>query len=61
MINQAKKIQHVQTGVFGNYSNHPYDRGGETKYGISSRWYPDEDIQNLTRERANAILYRDYW
>jgi lysozyme family protein len=45
----------------GGYSNHPNDRGGETRYGISSRWYPDEDIANLTRERANAILYRDYW
>ena len=45
----------------GGYSNHPNDRGGETKYGISSRWYPNEDIPNLTRERANAILYRDYW
>ena len=45
----------------GGYSNHPNDRGGKTMYGISSKWYPDEDIENLTRERANAILYRDYW
>ena len=45
----------------GGYVNHPADRGGETKYGISSLWYPNEDIKNLTRERANMILYRDYW
>ena len=45
----------------GGYINHPADRGGETKYGISSLWYPNEDIKNLTRERANMILYRDYW
>ena len=45
----------------GGYVNHPHDRGGPTKYGISTRWYPNEDIKNLTRERANAIFYRDYW
>ena len=45
----------------GGYSNRNNDKGGETKYGISSRWYPDEDIKNLTRERANAIIYRDFY
>ena len=45
----------------GGFSNHPNDNGGKTMYGISSKWYPNEDIPNLTRERANAILYRDYW
>ena len=24
----------------GGYVNHPNDRGGETKFAISSRWYP---------------------
>ena len=48
-------------GNEGGYSNNSNDRGGKTQYGISSRWYPDEDIPNLTRERANALLYRDYW
>ena len=54
MMNRTQKNE-------GGYSNHPNDRGGKTMYGISSRWYPNEDIENLTRERANAILYRDYW
>ncbi len=45
----------------GGYVNHPNDRGGATNYGISSRIYPDEDIENMTRERADAIYYRDYW
>ena len=45
----------------GEYINHPNDRGGETKFGISKRWYPNEDIKNLTRERADMILFRDYW
>ena len=45
----------------GGYVNHPLDKGGATNYGISSRFYPNEDILNMTPERAKAILYRDYW
>lgn len=45
----------------GGYINHPDDKGGETNFGISKKYYPNEDIKNLTRERANAILYRDFW
>lgn len=45
----------------GGYINDKDDRGGETNMGITKKYYPDEDIKNLTRERANAILYRDYW
>ena len=45
----------------GGYANHPNDRGGATNYGITSRFYPNEDIEHLTPERASAILYRDYW
>ena len=45
----------------GGYSNNPLDKGGKTNYGISAKIYPNEDIENLTRERASAIYYRDYW
>jgi len=45
----------------GGYVNDRYDAGGETKYGISKRAYPDLDIENLTREEADAIYERDYW
>ncbi len=45
----------------GGYVNDPKDRGKETKYGISKKWYPNEDIRNLTPQRAQAILYKDYW
>lgn len=45
----------------GGYVNHPTDPGGETKYGISKRTYPEEDIANLTLERAKAIYERDFW
>ena len=44
----------------GGYVNNKNDRGGETNMGITKKFYPDEDIKNLTRERANAIIYRDF-
>lgn len=39
-------------GHEGGYVNHPSDPGGETKYGISKRSYPREDIRNMTLARA---------
>jgi hypothetical protein len=45
----------------GGYSNDPHDPGGETKFGISKRSYPDVNIKDLTRESAAAIYRRDYW
>jgi lysozyme family protein len=45
----------------GGYVNHPNDPGGETKYGISKRAYPDLNIAALTKEQAIAIYKRDYW
>lgn len=45
----------------GGYIDDSTDRGGETKYGISKRAYPDEDIKGLTVERAKELYKRDYW
>jgi lysozyme family protein len=45
----------------GGYVHDPNDPGGETKYGISKRAYPDLDIKNLTVEQAREIYYRDYY
>ncbi len=41
--------------------NNPADPGGETKFGISKRSYPFEDIANLTLDRASEIYHRDFW
>lgn len=51
----------VVIGHEGGYVNHPNDPGGETKYGISKRAYPNEDIKSLTLDRAKEIYKRDYW
>jgi hypothetical protein len=51
----------IVVGIEAGYVNDPQDPGGETKYGISKRAYPNEDIPNLTIERARELYRRDYW
>lgn len=60
-------------GNEGGYQDDPRDRGNwtggdtgkgllkGTKFGISARSYPAEDIENLTADRAKEIYLRDYW
>jgi len=45
----------------GGYVNDPNDPGGETKWGVSKRSYPDLDIKNLSKEDAKVIFRRDFW
>ncbi len=47
--------------VEGGYSNDPRDPGGETKFGITKRQYPDLNIATLTVEDAKAFYQKDYW
>lgn len=45
----------------GGYNNNSNDKGGLTKFGISSRSYPDVDIANLTKIEAENIYKKDFW
>ena len=45
----------------GGYVNDPDDWGGETKYGIAKRYFPDEDIKSLTKERAKDLYMARFW
>ena len=45
----------------GGYVNDPKDTGGETKYGICKKSYPEVDIKNLTLDKAKEIYHQDYW
>tara|TARA_B100001094_G_C17656601_1_gene542261 strand:- start:62 stop:535 length:474 start_codon:yes stop_codon:yes gene_type:complete len=45
----------------GGYVNDPKDLGGETKYGITKRFYPELNIKELTIEKASEIYKKDYW
>lgn len=48
-------------GSEGGYVNDPADPGGETKWGISKRSYPQLDIANLTQDDAKVVYRRDFW
>ena len=45
----------------GGYSADPADPGGVTKFGISSRAFPDLDVANLTLQDAKNIYKKTYW
>jgi lysozyme family protein len=48
-------------GNEGGYTWNAKDPGGETKFGISKRSYPNVDIKALTLDGAKAIYRRDFW
>lgn len=48
-------------GSEGGYVNDPRDPGGETKFGISKRAYPDVSIADLDELTAKAIYMKDYF
>lgn len=45
----------------GAYHNDPQDMGGETKWGISKRAFPNLDISKLTFNQAKVIYYDKYY
>lgn len=45
----------------GGTNTDPIDRGGTTRWGISSKNYPNLDITNLPIEQASEIYRTDYW
>lgn len=48
-------------GNEGGLVNDPSDSGGETNFGISKKSYPNENIKEMTKERATAIYRKDFW
>lgn len=55
-----KAFQEV-IGFENGYVNDPDDPGGETKYGISKKSYPSENIAALTLDQAKEIYRQDFW
>lgn len=59
----AEQQQAIASGIIdreGGLSDHPSDKGGLTKFGISQRAYPDLNIPALTRAQAQALYIKDY-
>jgi lysozyme family protein len=61
MKDNFDKIMTIIFTFEGGYVNDPDDPGGETKYGISKKAFPKEDIKALTKERAKEIYHKLYW
>ncbi|WP_432745784.1 glycosyl hydrolase 108 family protein [Methylobacter sp. G7] len=71
-MNFEKAIKRILSHE-GGFTQNPTDRGNwtsgrigvgklkGTKYGISAMTYPDEDIKNLSWERACFLYQRDFW
>lgn len=56
-----EKAVDIIIGLEGGYSCDFLDPGGETKFGISKRAYPEIDIKELSARHAKSLYKRDYW
>jgi lysozyme family protein len=46
---------------WGKFVNDKFDPGGQTRWGISAKSYPEENIAALSYERALELYRRDFW
>ena len=70
-MNFKKAFKHIMFVEGGEkYTNHPNDKGGPTKYGITLKdlkaWRKDysltaQDVKNLTKSEAENIYKVKYW
>ena len=60
-MSEFKDAFEILIGHEGGHVDHPDDPGGETKFGISKRAYPEINIAGLTVDGAKAIYKKDYW
>lgn len=56
-----KAIPFILDHEGGTLTNDPVDRGGMTKWGISRAAFPDEDVPNMTAERAAKLIQGQHW
>lgn len=52
-------------GIEGGYSDHPDDRGGPTKYGVTREsaraWGYEGDMRNFSLQNARDFYYEEFW
>lgn len=62
MAEFAKAIEKtLRLEGWGKFVNDKFDPGGQTRWGISARSYPEENIAALSYERAFELYRRDFW
>lgn len=65
MIDGVLKIIDRTIGVEGDYSNHPSDRGGPTRWGITQAVARANgyfaDMRHYPRDKAVSVYLRRYW
>lgn len=54
-------LQHVYKYETDQFVDYPRKYGGETKFGISKKTFPDVDIKSLSQEDATKIYEKEYW
>ena len=67
--NEEKKIMRISFGQIvdavikreGGLVNDSSDKGGLTKYGISQRAFPKEDISSINEAKAKHLYLTHYW
>lgn len=47
--------------VLAHEGGYCHDGGWKSNFGISSQWYPKENMKAMTVKRATEIYYKDYW
>lgn len=57
----ANKVVEFVLRNEGGWSDHPADRGGRTRFGISSAANPDVDLDSLTLDKAVDIILQRYY
>jgi len=51
----------IVLGHEGGFADNPADKGGVTRFGISSRAHPEIDVKSLTLDDAKRIYRAEYW
>lgn len=55
------KAFHRVAMMEGEWSDHPLDKGGKTRFGISKAAHPSVDLDSLTLDTARQFYYDNYW
>ncbi len=56
-----RRAMDIVARLEGGYANNRADRGGRTNFGITERSYGADEVNNMTKDRAEYLMYRDFY